>query len=663
MQGIKENDRKKQIAVLAVIVVLYMLFAFNICHKFIAQGVVENLNTEKLTVTRQLQEGDEIIQKIQPKKSNLSAVKLLFATYANSKNGMGNLKLQLIDYDTEEVLAESDLNTELLYDQMEYLFEFDEVDVTDKSPAVVIKAEELSEEATISLYLGELSEQVKEECVYNGTAIENPLRMDYAFIEIGYMEKIIIISLVIMFALIVAVYVLLVMKKAKIHQIYLMAILILGLIYMLLLPEFATPDEGTHIQKAIQLSNSVLDYDNSTDNFEMRECEAELFGVDLSKMNRNSYEYYYDTLLNGDNSDERVGKAYEPITTPKYQYFLTASGITIGRLMDLNGLQTFLIGMLLNFAFYVVVTYFAIKIIPFGKVTAAIICLLPISIQQATSYSYDCMLIAVSTMFLAAFLKVVHDKNCKKYYYVILTVSTLMFLPTKQLAYIAILLLVGYAVFGKVKGKLSKKTWLMIAGSTAGIVLVSVIAFLFLRSNASGTEEVTSTVPFVEWVSQPGYTIGALLAEPLDTIDMFWNTLYAQGEFYFLSTFGGKLGWLNINVSIFAVCVYLTTAIIAVMPSSGEAAIKMKGSTRILLFLVFLISVGCAMAGMLLGWTSIAMNYIQGVQGRYFLPVLLMAFFALRSNEIRITERLERSCFMTAIAFQALTIAGVLYSM
>lgn len=169
MQDIKRSDRKKQIIVLAIIVVVYMLFSLNIYHKFIAQGSKKNLNTTKVTTTQQLQKGDEVIQKIQPEKKKISSIKIFFATFANSQNGKGNIKIQLMDYDTKDVLAESDLNTELVYDQMEYQFKFDKVDVTDKTPAIVIKAEELSEEATIALYLGEQTEQISDNCIYNGT--------------------------------------------------------------------------------------------------------------------------------------------------------------------------------------------------------------------------------------------------------------------------------------------------------------------------------------------------------------------------------------------------------------------------------------------------------------------------------------------------------------
>lgn len=662
MQQSEKKITKKKIVVLTIIVIVYLLFALNLYHKFIAKGATGNLNSEKITTTQQLKQGDVIMQRFRPQK-NMSSLILFFATYANGQNGQGSLKIELKDCDSGKVLAQSELDTQMLYDQMEYKFEFDVDKLENKETAVVITAEKLSEEATVSLYLGETNEQVSDECFYNDTQLENALRMDYSFVEYGYMEMVILCCMALLLILIVVVYYMLVIKQSAIHNVYLVSVLLLGFIYMLLLPEFATPDEGTHIQKAMQLSNSVLGYDNSSDNFEKRECEAEHFNVNLSKMDRDSYEYFYSNLLYGSNSEKLVGEKYEPITTPKYQYFLTAAGITAGRLLNLNGLQTFMIGMLLNFAFYVTVTYFAIRIMPFGSITASIVCLLPISLQQATSYSYDCMLIAVSVMFIAAFFKVVCDKQCKKRYYAIFALSLLMFLPTKQFAYGAILLLAGYVVFMKVKDRLSRKTWLVIAGCTAGAIVLAVGIIVLVGIGSAGDGEAVATVPYVEWMNQPGYSIGSLLANPLDTVDMFWKTIVTQGDFYFLSTFGGKLGWLNINVSMIAVCVYFGTAVITVMPDKETSDVKIKGNLRILLFLVFLLSLGCVMGGMLLGWSPVSEDYIQGVQGRYFLPVLLMGLFALRSNDIKITNRLQRLCLMLAIAVQPLTLAGVLYSM
>lgn len=662
MQKLTKSEWKKHIAVLAVIVIVFLFFAGNIYHKFISQGTVMAINTERMSVTRQLNEGDRVVQPFEPVHKKLSELNVYFSTNGNSQNGEGTIHMELIDYDTKEVLAESDINTAAIYDQQRCQFQFSPIDVTDIHPALVIEMKELSSQATISLYLSGQAEQVKETCVLDNENMKYSLQMEYSYRNFGYTECLILFALAALLFILVGIYFLLVVWKRQIHQVYLAAVILLGIVYMFLLPSMVAPDEGTHIYKAIEFSNSLLGYDNSPDHFELRTCENSglfLHGY-MQSLSKPAYDQYYSMFLHGDDSDERTAIEYETYVTPQYQYFLPGIGITLGRLLGLNGLKTFALGMVLNFIFYVALTWLAIRILPFGKAAAAIICLLPISIQQATSYSYDCMIIATAILFFAAFMQLMYDRECTKYTYIIFAVSGMLFLPTKGLAYVPAVVLAGYAALSRRKTD-KKAMWKLFGIMGVMLVFTLVIKLFFTNGNAEVVKS-ASSVPFVKWAQQPGYSLKMLLEHPLKTMDMIWNTIYLKGEFIFTSAFGGKLGWVNLDVSILVVCVYLITAVLAVMPTEKNIGVQMKGSTRILLLLVFFACIACVFAGMLLSWTTISMDYIEGVQGRYFLPVILLALFAFRGKGVRITESLERTCLMAAIVVQPFTVAGILYS-
>jgi uncharacterized membrane protein len=92
---------------------------------------------------------------------------------------------------------------------------------------------------------------------------------------------------------------------------------------------------------------------------------------------------------------------------------------------------------------------------------------------------------------------------------------------------------------------------------------------------------------------------------------------------------GGQLGWLNIPVSYWiigglAVCLLLTCI------HEKETEPVVIPAKRRLLFVLSLLLVYLFIAvGMMVWWTPAGSRVVQGIQGRYFIPVLPLALFSL----------------------------------
>lgn len=67
-----------------------------------------------------------------------------------------------------------------------------------------------------------------------------------------------------------------------------------------------------------------------------------------------------------------------------------------------------------------------------------------------------------------------------------------------------------------------------------------------------------------------------------------------------------------------------------------------------------------AMTSMFLGWTSITRNLIEGVQGRYFIPVLPLLAMPMAINKIRIPDSIMNYVVIFAAGLNVLAIAEVL---
>lgn len=670
----KWKENKKHVAVLVIFTVIFLLFSLNIYSRFIHSGVLKELNEDVTDATELLQTGDKVVQPLNPKQKRLCQVNLYFATYDNSRNGNGGLRIRLVDTGTKDVLAEDILPTEDMYDNQKYEFSFSKVDVSNRNVAVEVEALDIHEDATIALYLAEfdmkqeekdldepIEYELKEPAELNGEKLSNPLRMDYRFLSFSYREMLIVLSLAVLYLFIMVMYYLIVIKQCGIHRVYLIAVVVLGILYILLFPEFTAPDERTHIMKAVELSNQLMGYDISPEHFELRQCEADLFGKDYRYIDVDweTYEYYYGNLFRGSNDGGLTAVRCETYKTPQYQYLLSGLGVTLGRILGLNALTTLAVGMVFNFIFFVVLTYFAVKWIPFGKVTTAITCLLPITLQQATSYSYDCIVIPLALLFTACLLRVLQDREVKNSTVLVLALTAVFFLPTKQLAYLPVALLLVYACF--VKWKTDKKlVWKFVAILGFGLIFTVIMqSIVSMEKAAVATNDYSG--PFIKWANQPGYSLRSLLASPVKSLDMVWNTLYEKATFCFDTTFGGKLSWMSTEISAIAVYTYFVASVLSSMPKKEEAG-QLKPGTRICFFMVFFLCVMCIVGGMLLSWTPVSLDYIEGTQGRYFLPVILLGYFAFRGKTLIISEQLERTCLVAVLLMQPFTVAGILYS-
>ena len=66
------------------------------------------------------------------------------------------------------------------------------------------------------------------------------------------------------------------------------------------------------------------------------------------------------------------------------------------------------------------------------------------------------------------------------------------------------------------------------------------------------------------------------------------------------------------------------------------------------------------MVSLLFSWTSIGSKTIQGIQGRYFLPFMLILLTAARGRWISLTTRIDRGIAAAAVSGQLLTIMYVI---
>ena len=490
--------------------------------------------------------------------------------------------------------------------------------------------------------------------------------------------------------------------KFSIVKIYPFVMLIFGLGYMYVFPAMSAPDEIAHFISAYKISNKMLgkqatvkdghviiraqdlwieDVDGEY-TFDKSKSEEEKVLIPeegshgkiiSSKLEETSYKVFYaeGNIRGTDNYISFGGKDYEkaqslhaPVNTIPSVYFLPATGITVARIMGLNSIYLVLFGRMANLILFILFGTLGIYFLPKFKEFIFLVSLLPTTIELAASYSYDAVMISSMIFFVSYVFFLAHEKeefDIKDL--VIISLIAGLVLPCKMVYFPMLLMLFSIPLYkfkfrGKVDGKIKKENIAFFLTS-AVVVLLSWVFAMYLVNRSTVVGYSTSNTSSLEWAGEESYTIGYLLHNKLKAVKLFYNTLLLQLEYYHKTMFGAYLGHADDVVGIPYIG-FLVLNIGMIFSVFGEAKekqllVKERVLTGIsIFFVIFLV-----LLSMLIAWTPISSEFIEGVSGRYFIPVLLPLLMICRNNKIAIKDETKRNIIFMFILINAISLLKI----
>lgn len=472
--------------------------------------------------------------------------------------------------------------------------------------------------------------------------------------------------------------------KDRLHRLYIVVGIVVGTMFLIIIPIFCVPDELYHFKDAYHVSNEMLGiHDPDVETLTMREADTKM------KMNKTTYDnpIVYAKYIRSIFSDI-VTDGTELVVTDTgknygedYLYVIPALGMTVARLLHLGSTQMFLVGRFFNLLFFVLCLSYAIKKTPVGKLGFFGIGLLPIVLQQAASISYDVMINGFSLVIIAlslALLQQVADGTAesdaqalKIKDYVIYALAIGFLIPTKGHAYILFALFPVWVLVKILWNKRKTSGEKLFAKSSVerkllyvivGIVLINLVVLLV--RNISGISGPAATIfepHIIDWCDEEGYYVDVLMENPDLRFQIFYKTVATYFDEYWAETFGNALGWMNIEVPPVFIYTWFLLMAVLFMKRKQEKILTTTGD-KVVLFGVFALTVGFVIAGMLFGWTPMVYNYVLGVQGRYFLPVLALPLLIMRTEKIEIDEKYDGDLCFWSLVLTALIVIFVFVS-
>ncbi len=444
----------------------------------------------------------------------------------------------------------------------------------------------------------------------------------------------------------------LIYSKLRTEVIVTLFVFVLGMFYMVTITPCSPPDEPHHYHSAYQLSNAFLFcFDR------MEYGKASDFDFHNFVVHQNVSSGYLRTF--SELGEASGGDATEiDIPLPrKLSYFVEyipqAMGIALGRALGRNVVTVYMLGRLFNLMFYCVCVYFALKKLSRFKLQMGLIAMLPMALHQAASLSYDAFVNGMAFLLIAHILELIYSTEMVKTRDMVTIGLIGALLAPGKVIYCPILLMLFFIPrerFGTMKRKL-----LLIAA--VGLVCVIMIGAFQLPSMMEIGTRGESKLNFE---GQYTYTFSYLLQNPLHSAKIFFSSFVNYGYEWLMQGLGFRLSGLTLLVPTWVMAGTLILLVLSAITGTDDSPV-LKRRDRIFTALITTGLILLVMLSMFLAWTSNTSPLIQGVQGRYFIPVFPLLLLCLCGNKTFCLQRnMDRQMLMIMLCLNILCLTSVI---
>ncbi|MFQ6792511.1 MAG: DUF2142 domain-containing protein [Thomasclavelia sp.] len=441
------------------------------------------------------------------------------------------------------------------------------------------------------------------------------------FIYSEYFSYIYMIIFIFLMSILIFLIIILTNKfKNDIAYVFLLIAIPIGLAYMIfILPDYV-PDENVHFGKAYL--TSLFDFTASGKFYITEKYSA------FSISNYNDIIPHIFSL--DDYSSLRV--SHEVCSYNFILYIIPAIALMITRVLHLSIYFGFYLGRMFNLIVFLFFAYNSIKIAPKAKWLFFIYYFNPMMLQLGMSYSADCMVYSVCIFSIAYFLKLYYSDQLIQNKDIVIILCLIAIIAVTKFNYLP-LFGVYFLILNKVLKIDLKQRILLLCG--IGLVVLFYLLSLKLSSNAV---TLPAHVDYLNAMSvDQSKQIELLLANPKYLITMLSNTIQKYGDFYAIS-FVGDLGWLNININLISYWLYIIMLLVTAVFSKVDCFNILK---RLWMIFIGLCLGALVILGLYLQWTTVGNMFAEGVQGRYFIPCVIMILLAISGifkNSIKINH-------------------------
>jgi len=410
----------------------------------------------------------------------------------------------------------------------------------------------------------------------------------------------------------------------KLENIFVLIVLFFGTLFAVFTPPNEVPDEDRHFARV---------YGFVTGNFISTDVTLPAHIVKmlskyhpLATFSGNPGTIYirsfFDDFSERQNRNEKItvfsAAIYNPIL-----YLPQIFGLVAGMFLKLSDRWSFLLGRIFSVIFYVSACYYILKTTPVSKRSLFVLFAMPMAVYSSASYSADMMQNVLSFLYLYMIITATTSSKpvAPKEWWKFLLLSALLAL-TKPIS--LLLPLVSLAIPVTRFGSDRKK----IAFIASQYALILLIALVWAKSF---TAQNTLIHPLLTQTVSPSEQLVYVFLNPIATIRMIFHTIFyynyvVPSLLFYLFSIVGWFGWMTAPMPDFVYFIFLLGLTLAILGDLGNPLALTRWQKTVFLSVFLLYVLGIIMS-MFIFSSPVGKLMAEGIQGRYFIPIIPLLLY------------------------------------
>lgn len=420
--------------------------------------------------------------------------------------------------------------------------------------------------------------------------------------------------------------------------------LITGLYVIAALPPGGGFDEPTHVARVAQIAQGKIAPQRISN-------DASTLDVSYASPTRNDFDAYggttdkalYDLLVSGCHSLWGGGEKYSfPIWTDArfvengsmgqdsvtwifsntainspVAYLPYIPAYLIATMLTANPMFVLIYLRLAGLLFLVCMLYLSLRILPVGQITVSCIALLPVSVFSFAPVSADGPTFAYLCLYIAIIVRLVFTSDVRRSLYVFLAVASFGLCLSKMTYVVFGLLIPVVLLLCPRRRNIREVVWLGVIG------IVSLLVFIVWYM---GTKDINTGLMWKSAIN-PSAQIHVVLSDPTHFLAIMGRTLLN------MDCLGFSAGIPSGNAITASWPVTIIVLVCILIDVTWERGVLARVQRRIaftcIVFTICVLSAALICLGMYLQFTEVGLSVIDGVQIRYFVPLVLTSLLSV----------------------------------
>lgn len=423
---------------------------------------------------------------------------------------------------------------------------------------------------------------------------------------------------------------------------YIMIMLVFGMTFVFIHPLFIGTDETLHFYRAFEVSEGGLVSQRDEGGIGGHYWPDSMVDFPASETGESFLRYH--TILDKKDIEyhpdgEKVFVAFPSASLySPVQYIPQVIGISLARLFTSRLIVMFYAGRVTNllavFLFYVL----AMKFMPDLRRYIFLIFMNPMNLFLAASYSSDGITTAAGILLVCLTLKLACHEDAPP-------VRITHMLALGLLCILISLCKITYLPFALIIFIIPAKKY---SSTKAKYLFISIAALVCIVISALWLLISSSYLVSSPLGSDPAAQVQFLLHSPVKYISVMIQTLNTHISTWTFSLFGVFLGNVNIGIPQIPLSIFIVY-FAYILLGDNRFRPALRQSTKRLSVFILITTLLLIFTSLYVQFTQVGSDYVQGVQARYFIPILIFLPFLIGKDLIRNKDTLDLQCQNIAI--------------